>query len=66
MATVTQTPKISMPECFTMGMMKLPLLYVNPLEALNTSTTLIIQRKKNTIQMTLSPLNILPIFLFML
>ena len=48
-----------------MGPMKFWLLYDSVLEAEKTSMMLMRQRKKNTVQMPLSPLNRLPSFLFM-
>ena len=56
-------PNPSKPMCLSTGAMKLPLLYDRELEAEYTSTILIIQRKKKTIQITLSPLNMLPMVL---
>ena len=61
---MVKKPSKRIPVCLMTGCMKFPLLYDSELEAEYTSTILIIQRKKNTIQMTLSPLNILPIILW--
>ena len=52
------------PACLKMGEKKLLLLNVRVLEALNTSTMLIMQSIKNTIQMTLSPPKSFPINFF--
>jgi len=66
MQIMTKTPNAKMRICLMTGAMKFPLLYDSVLEAEYTSMMLIMQRKKNTIQMTLSPLNMLPIVLLLI
>ena len=62
--TANTIPIKMVPACLKMGEKKLLLLNVRVLEALNTSTMLIMQSIKNTIQMTLSPPKSFPINFF--
>ena len=56
--TITTVPTASSAPCFITGLRKLPLLNDRLLDALNTSMMLIRHRKRNTVQITASPLNL--------